>query len=109
VYIDTRSAVAPVSPEEMWKSVDSSPIQDGCQVDAREPGQLLRLHSQTRVPGHLWLEMRVTPQPDGGSRYDQRALFYPRGLAGRIHWYSRLPLHRIRLRRLASDVIARAG
>jgi hypothetical protein len=45
-----------------------------------------------KVPGLAWLEMRVAP--DGaGSTYDQRAVFFPRGLAGRLYWLAVLPFH----------------
>jgi uncharacterized protein YbjT (DUF2867 family) len=108
-YTDTRSAPTSASPEELWKAIDSSSAQGRWQVETREPGQLLRLHSQTIAPGHAWLELRVTPQPDGGSRYDQRATFFPRGIVGQLYWYGGLPMHRIMFRRVADEVLARAG
>ena len=39
----------------------------------------LRLHAERRTPGEAWLEMRVTPGPGAGSRYEQRAIFVPVG------------------------------
>ncbi|SFS16077.1 Uncharacterized conserved protein YbjT, contains NAD(P)-binding and DUF2867 domains [Microbacterium sp. cf046] len=65
---------------------------DFWRVEAIEPGTLLRLRAEMKVPGLAWLEMRVAP--DGaGSRYDQRAVFFPRGLAGRLYWLAVLPFH----------------
>jgi hypothetical protein len=37
--------------------------------------------------------MTVTPNPDGGSDYHQRAIYFPQGLAGRLYWYGILPFH----------------
>ena len=38
--------------------------------------------------------MSVSAVSGPGSRYQQRAIFYPQGIAGRIYWYGTLPLHR---------------
>ena len=44
------------------------------------------------LPGRAWLELRATP--DGArSRYEQRALFLPRGLAGHLYWKGISPAH----------------
>ena len=56
--------------------------------------RLLRLRAEMKVPGRAWLEMKVTP--DGaGSRYGQRAVFIPHGLAGHLYWWSVAPFHGI--------------
>lgn len=65
---------------------------DFWRVEAVEPGRLLRLRAEMRVPGLAWLEMRVHPDGDG-ARYDQRAVFFPKGLAGRLYWLAVLPFH----------------
>ena len=41
-----------------------------------------------KLPGEAWLEFRVAK----GKVY-QRAVFRPKGLAGRLYWYSVLPFH----------------
>jgi hypothetical protein len=47
-----------------------------------------------RLPGLAWLEFRV--EPDGnGSRIYQRATFRPRGIAGKLYWWSVWPFHGI--------------
>ncbi|WP_336660426.1 SDR family oxidoreductase [Leucobacter sp. USHLN153] len=67
---------------------------DVWRVEAIEPGKLLRLRAEMRVPGLAWLEFSVEPGPNGsGSHYRQRAVFFPRGLAGRLYWLSLLPFH----------------
>jgi uncharacterized protein YbjT (DUF2867 family) len=54
--------------------------------------RLLRLRAEMKVPGRAWLEMKVIP--DGtGSRYGQRAVFIPHGLAGHLYWWAVAPFH----------------
>jgi uncharacterized protein YbjT (DUF2867 family) len=65
---------------------------DWWRVEEIEPGRLLRLRAEMRVPGRAWLEMTVSA--DGaGSVYRQRAVFLPRGLLGHAYWYSVAPFH----------------
>jgi hypothetical protein len=51
--------------------------------------------------------MRVTAE-GSGSRYEQQAIFYPRGLLGRIYWIAGRPLQAMaldrRVRRITSSV-----
>ncbi|EUA68821.1 putative oxidoreductase [Mycobacterium xenopi 4042] len=60
-------------------------------------------------PGQAWLEMRVREAAGSGSHYEQRSIFYPHGIAGRIYWYVGLPLHRNRFRQVFRNVTARAA
>ena len=57
-----------------------------------EQGRLLRLRAEMKVPGTAWLEMRAVPDVDG-ARYEQRAVFFPKGLVGRLYWLAVLPFH----------------
>ncbi len=54
---------------------------------------LLRLRAEMRLPGRAWLEMRAVPGNAGGSRYEQRAVFLPKGLAGHAYWAAIWPFH----------------
>jgi uncharacterized protein YbjT (DUF2867 family) len=65
---------------------------DWWRVEALERGHFLRLRAEMRVPGPAWLELTVTPDGDG-SLYRQRAVFFPRGLGGRLYWFAILPFH----------------
>ena len=67
---------------------------DFWRVEALEPGHLLRLRAEMRLPGEAWLEWRVEPT-DQGSHLEQRALFHPRGLYGRAYWAAVAPFHRL--------------
>ena len=57
-----------------------------------------------KVPGGAWLEMRATPTDDGGSIYDQRAVFFPRGLGGRLYWFAILPFHGVIFNGMANRI-----
>ncbi len=65
---------------------------DVWRVELLVPGRLLRLRAEMRVPGEAWLELGVDPA-GSGSTYRQRAVFFPRGLGGRLYWLSMLPFH----------------
>src|SRR4051812_19681774 len=53
---------------------------DFWRVEEIDPGHLLRLRAEMRLPGRAWLELRVDTASEG-STYTQRAVFQPRGLA----------------------------
>lgn len=124
-YHDVRTASSAASADELWKVVETEAVRDRWysfplawpapsggidrwMVEAREPGALLRLRGVLRVPGQAWVELTVSTDV-AGSRYDQRARFFPRGLAGRLYWYALRPVHTLALRAMAKNVIERAG
>lgn len=49
----------------------------------------LLLFAEMRLPGEAWLEFRI----DDENYLHQVATFRPRGLKGRLYWYSVLPFH----------------
>ncbi|MEU4409946.1 SDR family oxidoreductase [Streptosporangium sp. NPDC023963] len=65
---------------------------DFWRVEEVEPGRLLRLRAEMRLPGLAWLEMRVLTYR-GETVYGQRAIFHPHGLAGHLYWWSVAPFH----------------
>ncbi len=65
---------------------------DFWRVEAVEPGRLLRLRAEMKVPGRAWLQFEAQPR-DGGSLLSQTAYFAPRGLAGHLYWYLLYPVH----------------
>ncbi|MFE3598763.1 SDR family oxidoreductase [Streptomyces sp. NPDC059142] len=81
---------------------------DFWRVEEIEPGRLLRLRAEMRLPGLAWLEMYVVEGEGGGSRYRQRALFHPRGLLGHAYWWSVSPFHALVFGGMARN-IARAA
>jgi uncharacterized protein YbjT (DUF2867 family) len=80
-------------------------VVDWWRVEELVPGRLLRLRAEMRVPGRAWLELSVEPR-GGGSVYRQRAVFLPRGLAGRLYWLAVLPFHGIVFRSMAERITA---
>ena len=82
-------------------------VVDFWRVESYEPGRLLRLRAEMRVPGRAWIEWEVTPE-GSGTRLEQRASFQPRGLWGRAYWYSVAPFHRFIFKPLAKRLALEA-
>lgn len=68
-------------------------VLDFWRVEEVKDGELVRLRAEMKLPGRAWLEYRIEPLPDGGSRLHQRALLAPKGLFGRIYWWVLRPFH----------------
>jgi uncharacterized protein YbjT (DUF2867 family) len=83
-------------------------VLDFWRVERIDRGRFLRLRAEMRVPGRAWLEMTAEPIEGGGSRYRQRAVFFPRGLGGRLYWMSILPFHGVIFSGMASRITAAA-
>ena len=76
------------------ESVKPGETVDFWRVEAVEPGRLLRLAAEMRIPGRAWLQFEVTPA-DGGSLIRQTALFDPVGVGGLLYWYGLWGIHRM--------------
>ncbi len=70
-------------------------VVDFWRVEAFEPGLLLRLRAEMKLPGRAWLEFEVTEDEQKHGTIRQTALFDPLGLFGLAYWYSLYPLHKI--------------
>jgi uncharacterized protein YbjT (DUF2867 family) len=84
---------------------------DFWRVEEVQPGRLLRLRAEMRVPGLAWLELGVrhadgsdaAPDPEhttdaaAGDRcvMTQLATFHPQGLLGHLYWWAVTPFHGI--------------
>jgi uncharacterized protein YbjT (DUF2867 family) len=122
VYTDVRTAVTARQPHDVWHTAEKAansgrhfwfPLGPRRRrsiarwsIAEGEPATKLRLQADVRAPGQAWLEITVTPQALGGSRYVQRAVLFPRGIPGRVYWFILRPLHVAALRGLARDVAA---
>ena len=81
---------------------------DCWRVEAVEPGRLLRLAAEMRLPGRAWLQFEL--QPDGsGTLLRQTAIFDPLGLMGRLYWYLSYPLHQLIFERMLRGIATAAG
>lgn len=56
----------------------------------------LILYAEMKLPGEAWLDFEITR-----GELRQTATFRPRGLLGRLYWYSILPLHLLLFPRMA--------
>ncbi|MFS4094634.1 SDR family oxidoreductase [Streptomyces sp. AF1A] len=81
---------------------------DFWRVEEIQPGRLLRLRAEMRLPGLAWLELCAEPDGAGRSRYRQRALFHPHGLLGHAYWRGVCPFHAVVFGAMARN-IARAA
>jgi len=82
---------------------------DFWRVEAFEQDRLLRLSSEMKSPGRIWLQFEV----DGNhaeTTLRQTAIFDPHGLAGLMYWYALYPVHYLifegMLRRIGRVAIA---
>lgn len=66
---------------------------DFWRVEMIEPGRLLRLRAEMKVPGRAWLEFKAEPKADGQTLLTQTAFFEPKGLFGLLYWYALYPIH----------------
>ncbi|MEU6117338.1 SDR family oxidoreductase [Streptomyces sp. NPDC047117] len=82
---------------------------DFWRVEEIEPGHLLRLRAEMRLPGLAWLEMYAERADDGRTRYRQRALFHPRGLFGHAYWWSVAPFHSVVFGGMARNIAQAAA
>ena len=81
---------------------------DFWRVEAREPGELLRLRAEMKSPGLAWLEFQIKPIGPNQSELIQRAIFYPRGLAGHAYWWSVSLFHVFVFKGMANNICKRA-
>ena len=63
-------------------------------------GKRLLLYAQMKLPGQAWLEFDIQP-----TQLVQTAHFIPRGVLGRLYWYSVYPLHYFVFSNLAKTVV----
>ena len=76
---------------------------DFWRVEELDPGRLLRLRAEMRLPGLAWLDLSVSER-DGRTWYRQRALFHPRGLPGQLYWWGLKPFHGIVFGRMRHNI-----
>jgi uncharacterized protein YbjT (DUF2867 family) len=59
---------------------------------ADKKNKRLLLYAEMKIPGEAWLEFRIM-QRSNKIQLRQTATFRPKGLWGRLYWYSVLPFH----------------
>jgi uncharacterized protein YbjT (DUF2867 family) len=81
---------------------------DFWRVEAAEPGRLLRLRAEMKVPGRAWLQFEAIPRSNGSTHLRQTAYFAPKGLTGHLYWYLLYPIHTLIFSGLINGVARRA-
>jgi len=76
---------------------------DFWRVEDLIPNERLLLYAQMKVPGKAWLEFKIK-----GNELVQTAYFYPRGLWGRIYWYSLTPVHYLVFKNMIQSILRKA-
>ena len=82
---------------------------DFWRVEMVEPGRVIRLRAEMRVPGRAWLEFEARPEATGQTLLLQTAFFEPKGLVGLLYWYALYPVHSLifsgLIRRIAEQAV----
>jgi hypothetical protein len=71
---------------------------------ADKENKRLFLYAEMKLPGEAWLEFKIA-EKNGKSFLQQTATFRPKGLLGRLYWYSVLPFHYFVFDGMAENVI----
>lgn len=66
---------------------------DFWRVETVQPGRMMRLRAEMKVPGPAWLQFETLPIDEQKSRLIQTAYFAPKGLSGLLYWYGLYPVH----------------
>jgi uncharacterized protein YbjT (DUF2867 family) len=68
---------------------------DFWRVETVDPGRLVRLRAEMKVPGRAWLQFEASNMPGGGALLVQTAFFEPYGFLGLVYWYLLHPIHEL--------------
>ncbi|MCU0915770.1 MAG: SDR family oxidoreductase [Planctomycetes bacterium] len=87
------------------------PLQVGDAVDSFrvqrvEPGRLLRLQAEMKLPGAGWLQFEARPVDEHVTRLVQVVFYAPRGVLGLLYWYLLYPAHRMLFAGLLRRLVA---
>lgn len=76
---------------------------DFWRVEDLKENERLLLRAQMKVPGKAWLEFKIQ-----GDEFIQTAYFYPRGLFGRLYWFSLIPIHFLVFKNMIHSIVEKA-
>jgi len=71
---------------------------------ADKENKRLLLYAEMKLPGEAWLEFKIF-EKNGKNFLQQTATFRPKGLLGRMYWYSVLPFHYFVFDGMAENII----
>jgi hypothetical protein len=81
---------------------------DFWRVEAVEPGQLMRLRAEMKLPGEAWLQFEAKPRGARKTLLVQSAFLAPKGVLGFLYWYGLYPFHGVIFNNLISRIAVRA-
>ena len=80
---------------------------DFWRVEEVEPGRMMLLRAEMKLPGKAWLQFESEPK-DGKTLLTVTAYFAPHGLFGFLYWYAMWPFHKFIFDGLTRQVASRA-
>jgi len=66
---------------------------DFWRVEVLEPGKMMRLRAELKLPGKAWLQFETQHLRKNVSQLVQTVFFAPKGLFGFLYWYGLYPMH----------------
>ncbi len=89
---------------------------DFWRVESIDDDAFLRLRAEMKLPGHAWLEWRISVDEESGATtgaagtttVEQAARFVPRGALGRAYWYVLAPFHTLIFPRMLAKIVEAA-
>lgn len=91
------SAIHPGDTLDFWRVLDADKVN-----------KRLLLYAEMKLPGDAWLEFKIVNR-NGKNYLIQTATFRPKGLLGRLYWYSVLPFHYFVFDGMARSLINYSG
>ncbi len=83
-------------------------VVDFWRVQTLEPGRMLQLRAEMKLPGRAWLRFDLVPLGPNRTELHQTAFFEPKGLAGVAYWAAVAPLHALIFPAMARQIARRA-
>lgn len=107
VYSDVQEQSFRSEPAKVWRVIegiggpslggrrDPNRLRVGDRVDFWRveevtPEKQLTLRAEMRASGQAWLQFTIN-----GNKLRQRAVYFPKGLLGRVYWLALLPFHAV--------------
>jgi hypothetical protein len=88
-----------------FNSINAGDTLDFWRVLVADKSQKrLLLYAEMKLPGEAWLEFMIV-RNDGQDFLKQTATFRPKGLLGRLYWYSVLPFHYFVFQGMAENIV----
>ena len=72
---------------DFWRVIVADRNSDNEKNTAR-----LLLYAEMKLPGEAWLEFKITTESEH-TYLTQTATFRPKGISGRLYWFSCFPFH----------------